>query len=73
MLNETVTMTPETLGAHLDFKKLEYRFECGICTASCSMVELSGKDYKTRESLEKTFICMQDYLEYSGMESNGRK
>lgn len=37
----------------LDVEKLKYCFECGICTASCSMAELLGEDYNPRVLLEK--------------------
>ena len=40
----------------LDIERLKYCFECGICTASCSMVEMLGKDYNPRSLLEKIFL-----------------
>jgi NADPH-dependent glutamate synthase beta subunit-like oxidoreductase len=46
----------------LDVEKIKYCFECGICTASCSMVELLGKDYNPRGLLEKIFLNPEDVL-----------
>ncbi|NWF87239.1 FAD-dependent oxidoreductase [Candidatus Bathyarchaeota archaeon] len=40
----------------LDGEKLEHCFECGICTASCSIADLLGKDYNPRNLLEKIFL-----------------
>jgi len=40
----------------LDAEKLKYCFECGICTASCSMAEMLGSDYNPRTLLEQ--ICL---------------
>jgi NADPH-dependent glutamate synthase beta subunit-like oxidoreductase len=48
--NETLT-TKETLERILDAEKLRYCFECGICTASCSMSEMLGKEYNPRALL----------------------
>jgi len=45
----------------LDVEKLKYCFECGICTASCSMAELLG-DYNPRSLLEKIFLNPEDVL-----------
>jgi len=46
----------------LDVEKLKYCFECGICTASCSMAELLGKDYNPRSLLEKIFLNPEGVL-----------
>jgi len=46
----------------LDVEKLKYCFECGICTASCSMAELLGKDYNPRGLLEKIFLNSEGVL-----------
>lgn len=40
----------------LDAEKLENCYECGICTASCPMTELLGKDYNPRRLLEKIVL-----------------
>jgi NADPH-dependent glutamate synthase beta subunit-like oxidoreductase len=37
----------------LDTEKLKYCYECGICTASCPMAELMGKDYNPRSIVGK--------------------
>jgi NADPH-dependent glutamate synthase beta subunit-like oxidoreductase len=46
----------------LDVEKLKYCFECGICTASCPMAELLGKDYNPRSLLEKIFLEPEETL-----------
>jgi len=46
----------------LDVEKLKYCYECGICTASCSMVELLGKDYNPRGLLERIFLNPESVL-----------
>jgi NADPH-dependent glutamate synthase beta subunit-like oxidoreductase len=40
----------------LDAEKLKYCFECGICTASCSMAEMLGKSYNPRQLLESMVL-----------------
>lgn len=45
-----------------DVKKLKHCFECGVCTASCSMAELLGEDYNPRGLLEKIFLNVEDAL-----------
>jgi NADPH-dependent glutamate synthase beta subunit-like oxidoreductase len=50
------TIPKEMLQKLLDAEKLKYCFECGICTASCSMAELLGADYNPRSLLEKIFL-----------------
>lgn len=46
----------------LDVEKLKYCYECGICTASCPMVELLGKDYNPRGLLEEIFLNPENVL-----------
>jgi NADPH-dependent glutamate synthase beta subunit-like oxidoreductase len=46
----------------LDAEKLKYCFECGICTASCSIAELMGKNYNPRSLLEKIFVNPEEVL-----------
>ncbi|RLI22311.1 NAD(P)-dependent oxidoreductase [Candidatus Bathyarchaeota archaeon] len=41
----------------LDFEKLKYCFECGICTGSCPMAELLPEIYNPRSTLEKIVAC----------------
>jgi NADPH-dependent glutamate synthase beta subunit-like oxidoreductase len=38
----------KTLNNILDFEKLKYCFECGICTASCPVAELLPENYNPR-------------------------
>ena len=46
----------ETLERILDHEKLRYCFDCGICTASCSMSEILGKAYNPRVLLERLVL-----------------
>jgi NADPH-dependent glutamate synthase beta subunit-like oxidoreductase len=49
-------VSKQVLQRILDADKLKYCFECGICTASCSMAEMLGNDYNPRGLLEQ--ICL---------------
>jgi len=49
-------LSKKTLAKILDADKLKYCFECGICTASCSMAEMLGNDYNPRALLEQ--VCL---------------
>jgi len=51
-----------TLERILDIEKLKYCFDCGICTASCSMAELLGKDYNPRRLLERIVLNPESVL-----------
>ncbi|NWG11528.1 FAD-dependent oxidoreductase [Candidatus Bathyarchaeota archaeon] len=55
-------VSTEEIKRLLDVEKLKYCFECGICTASCSMAELLGKDYNPRNLLEKIFLNPDEVL-----------
>jgi len=55
-------ISKEDIKRLLDVDKLKYCFECGICTASCSMAELLGKDYNPRVLLEKIFLSPEAIL-----------
>jgi len=55
-------ISKEDIKRLLDVEKLKYCYECGICTASCSMAELLGKDYNPRGLLEKIFLNPEDVL-----------
>jgi NADPH-dependent glutamate synthase beta subunit-like oxidoreductase len=46
----------------LDADKVKYCFECGICTASCSMADMLG-DYNPRALLEQVFLNPENILE----------
>lgn len=43
----------ETIGEILDTRKLRYCFDCGVCTASCPISEILGRDYNPRNLLER--------------------
>jgi NADPH-dependent glutamate synthase beta subunit-like oxidoreductase len=49
-------ISKEILERLLDIEKLKYCYECGICTASCSMTELLKNDYNPRGLLKKIFL-----------------
>jgi heterodisulfide reductase subunit A len=55
-------VSKEDIKRLLDVEKLKYCFECGICTASCPMAELLGKDYNPRSLLEKIFLNPESIL-----------
>ena len=55
-------VSKEILERLLDVEKLKYCYECGICTASCPMAELLGKDYNPRGLLEKIFLNPENVL-----------
>lgn len=46
----------------LDAEKLKNCFECGICTSSCPMAEMLGKDYNPRTLLERIFLNPENAL-----------
>nr|MDO8135450.1 4Fe-4S dicluster domain-containing protein [Candidatus Njordarchaeum guaymaensis] len=52
----------ETVEEILDTEKLKYCFECGICTASCSISEIFGKDYNPRELLKRVVLSPEKAL-----------
>ncbi len=57
------TIVPKhVLDQLLDAEKLKHCYECGICTASCPMVEILGKDYNPRVLLEKILLDPEDVL-----------
>ncbi|MCJ7718957.1 hypothetical protein MUO69_03390, partial [Candidatus Bathyarchaeota archaeon] len=49
----------------LDVEKLKYCYECGICTSSCPMADLLGKDYNPRVLLEKLLFDPERVLDSS--------
>jgi len=55
-------ISKEDIKKFLDIEKLKYCFECGICTASCSMAELLGKSYNPRVLLEKILLNPEEVL-----------
>lgn len=40
----------------LDTERVKYCFDCGICTASCSIADLLGQDYNPRRLLERIVL-----------------
>ena len=60
-------MSKEALERLLDVEKLKYCFECGICTASCSMAEMLGDDYNPRELLEEIVLSPKTVLNSQGL------
>jgi len=59
---QKAVISKEEIRRLLDVEKLEYCYECGICTASCSMAEMLGKDYNPRTLLEKIFLSPESVL-----------
>jgi len=53
LASSVTAVSKEVLNRILDVEKLKYCFECGICTASCSMAEMLGADYNPRNLLER--------------------
>jgi len=56
------SVSKEVLERLLDIEKLKYCFDCGICTASCSMAEMLKEEYNPRELLEKIFLNSDNVL-----------
>jgi NADPH-dependent glutamate synthase beta subunit-like oxidoreductase len=46
----------------LEVEKLKNCFECGICTASCSVAEMLGKEYTPRKLLEDIYSNPEEAL-----------
>jgi len=62
-LEGSATAVPkEVLERLLDAEKLKYCFECGICTASCSMAEMLGDGYNPRGLLERLVLNPESIL-----------
>jgi NADPH-dependent glutamate synthase beta subunit-like oxidoreductase len=62
-LESSVTaVSKQALAKILDADKLKYCFECGICTASCSMAEMLGSDYSPRALLEQVYLNPESVL-----------
>jgi NADPH-dependent glutamate synthase beta subunit-like oxidoreductase len=57
-----IPVSKQVLQRILDVDKLKYCFECGICTASCSMAEMLGNDYNPRELLEQIYLSPETVL-----------
>jgi heterodisulfide reductase subunit A len=60
------TLIPKELQEKLlDAEKLKYCFECGICAASCPMMELAPSHYHPRILLETIFLNPEKVLSKS--------
>jgi NADPH-dependent glutamate synthase beta subunit-like oxidoreductase len=55
-------VSKDVLERLLDIEKLKYCYECGICTGSCPMAELLGKDYNPRRLLAQIFLDAESVL-----------
>ena len=62
MQTSKTIVSKEVLERLLDVEKLKYCYECGICTASCPIAELLGKDYNPRGLLGKIFLNPENVL-----------
>lgn len=51
----------------MDTEKLKYCFECGICTASCPVVELLPNHYNPRSLLQKISLDVKNVLTEEGL------
>ncbi|MDH5713077.1 MAG: FAD-dependent oxidoreductase [Candidatus Bathyarchaeota archaeon] len=51
----------------LDAERLKHCFECGICTASCPVVELFPNHYNPRSLLQKTSLNIKRVLKENGL------
>lgn len=58
---ETMLFRKETKSL-LDAERLAHCFECGVCTASCPMAELLGKEYNPRALLEGILLSPEEIL-----------
>jgi NADPH-dependent glutamate synthase beta subunit-like oxidoreductase len=60
--SEAVTVSKEFLEKLLDAEKLKYCYECGICTASCPVVELVPRHYHPRSLLQRISLDPEGVL-----------
>ena len=61
-MESSATVSKEVLEKIFDAEKLKNCFECGICTASCSMTELLGNEYSPRKILEDIYLNPKSVL-----------
>ena len=62
MGSETASVPAELLETLLDVEKLKYCYECGVCTASCPVVELVPQHYNPRSLLQRVFLDVERTL-----------
>lgn len=60
--SEAIESPKELQEQLLDTEKLKYCFECGICTASCPVMEITSNLYNPRILLEQIFLDMDKVL-----------
>lgn len=63
MLRAKPMLAKELDGRLLDQEKLQYCYECGICTASCPISELLGKGYNPRVLFENYVLNPESLME----------
>jgi NADPH-dependent glutamate synthase beta subunit-like oxidoreductase len=61
-LESSTSITKEVIEKILNAEKLKNCFECGICTASCSMAEMLGNEYSPRRLLEDIYMDPEKVL-----------
>jgi heterodisulfide reductase subunit A len=61
-LGGSINIAKEVHDKILDEEKLRNCFECGICTASCSVAEMLGDDYSPRRLLEDIYSKPEEVL-----------
>jgi heterodisulfide reductase subunit A len=61
-LEGSTSIAKEVHAKILDEEKLKNCFECGICTASCSVSEMLGTDYSPRRLLEDIYSKPEEIL-----------
>lgn len=57
----------ETLTKLLDTEKLKYCYECGICTASCSVARIAPKYHNPRSLLRKVIFDFEEASNDTGL------
>jgi len=60
--SKTINVSQHLLEELLDVEKVKFCYECGICTASCPMVELIPQHYHPRSLLQKIFLDLNRIL-----------
>lgn len=62
MATARTIVSKDVLEKLLDVEKLQYCYECGICTGSCPIVDLLGENYNPRGLLEKILLNPENVL-----------
>ncbi len=66
MESKTINVSQHLLDALLDVEKVKYCYECGICTASCPIVELVPQHYHPRSLLQRVLLDLNNTLKEEG-------